>query len=250
MTDMFYDEISEYYDQMIPFEKRVHNLEKQLRGIVEEYQIKSALDAGSATGATCIALKRLGTVPVGIELSGKMVKIARRHAEDMGMDIDFRQGDLLKARPAFQGKFDAVFIIANTISHFLDKRSLEKLLRNFRKWLDPGGMLIIQLLNYSRIFKERERIVRIYNNKERVFVRFYDFGRKTINFNLLTIVNKPGFSDYNLSSVPLRGWKPSEIRAALIRSGFVSSKMMGTFSGEKFDPLNSNDLVLTARKKA
>jgi glycine/sarcosine N-methyltransferase len=249
MTDMFYDEISEYYDQMIPFEKRIQNLEKQLKGIVEKYQIKSALDAGSATGATCIALKHLGVIPVGIELSRKMVRIAKRHAEDMGMHIDLLQGDLLKARPAFRGKFDAVFIIANTISHFLDKRSLEKLLRNFRQWLRPRGTLVVQLLNYERIFKERERIVKIYNNNDRVFVRFYDFGRKTLNFNLLTIENRPGFSDYSLSSAPLRGWKSSEIKAALTKSGFVSTKMVGTFSGKKFDPRKSSDLVLTARRK-
>lgn len=245
---MFYDEISEYYDQMIPFEKRVQNLLKQLRPFVDEYNIKTALDAGSATGATCIALRKLGVEPVGLELSAKMVKIAKRHTAEMGLDIEFKQGDLLKAQPKFRGKFDAIFIIANTISHFLDKRSLEHLLRNFRQWLKPGGHVLVQLLNYERIFRDRERIVKIYNNNDRIFVRFYDFGRKILNFNLLTIENRPGFSDHSLSSVPLRGWKSSEVRETMRKIGFISLKTMGGFSGEKFDQMKSTDLVLTAKK--
>lgn len=246
---MFYDEISEYYDQMIPFEKRIQNLIKQLEPIVKEYNIKTALDAGSATGATCIALKKLGVEPVGIELSRKMVKIAKQHDAEMDLKIDFRQGDLLKTRPALKEKFDAIFIIANTISHLLDKRSLERLLRNFRQWLKPGGIAIVQLLNYGRIFRDRERIVKIYNNDGRIFVRFYDFGRKTLNFNLLTINNNPGFCDHSLSTVPLRGWKPGEIKEAFKKAGFAMLKTMGGFSNQKFNPSKSTDFILAAKKK-
>ena len=121
---MFYDEISEYYDQMIPVEKRIANLKKQLAPIIKENDIRSALDVGSATGATCIALAELGVEPVGIELSSKMIKVAREHARRAGMKIKFFKANMLYDQSQFKRRFDAIFVLANTISHLLDKKSL------------------------------------------------------------------------------------------------------------------------------
>jgi SAM-dependent methyltransferase len=246
---MFYDEISEYYDQMIPIEKRIANLKKNLAPILKQYDIRTALDVGSATGATCIALAKLGVETVGIELSSKMIKIARNHAGQTGLKIKFKKADMTENQSGFEKRFDAIYVVANTISHLLDKKSLNKAIANFKKWLTPGGILVIQLLNYHRIFRDRKRIVKIYNNEEKIFIRFYDFGKDLINFNLLTVENEPGVCDYELSSVPLRGWKANEIIDVIKRKGLVSIKRHGNFKGAKFDPANSNDLILTARKK-
>ena len=244
---MFYDEISSYYDEMIPFEKRVQNLQTQLSPLVKKYGIKSALDIGSATGATCIALAQLGVESAGLEQAGQMVKIARQHSRTYDRKILFRQGDALD-RSVFNRKFEAIFILANTISHILDKKSLYKLLANFKHWLIPGGLVAIQLLNYRRILSKRERIVKIYNNEQRTFIRFYDFGEKLINFNLLTVENQPGTCDYKLSSVPLRGWQPSEIRAALEGKGFTKIKQYANLKSDRFIPTKSNDIVYIAQR--
>ncbi|NIP42015.1 MAG: class I SAM-dependent methyltransferase [candidate division Zixibacteria bacterium] len=246
---MFYDEISEYYDQMIPLEKRIDNLKKQLSPFIKKYDIKTALDVGSATGATCIALTELGVDPVGIELSSRMVKIAKEHARQAGMKIKFLKADMLDDRPDFKSHFNAIFVLANTISHLLDKKSLDRAIANFRKWLSPGGSLVIQLLNYHRILRDRQRIVKIYNNLDRIFIRFYDFGNDLINFNLLTVENQPGVCDYTMSSVPLRGWKANEITDVLKKKGYTSIRKYGNIKGVKFDRVISNDLVILARKK-
>ena len=246
---MFYDEISEYYDQMIPLEKRIANLKKQLAPLIKKNNIKNALDVGSATGATCIALAELGVDPVGIELSSRMIKIAKEHARHAGMKIKFLKADMLDDQPNFKSSFDAIFVLANTISHLLHKNSLNRAIANFKKWLDPGGLLVIQLLNYQRILRDRQRIVKIYNNVDRIFIRFYDFGNDLINFNLLTVENQPGVCDYTMSSVPLRGWKGSEITAVLKKKGFAPIRKYGNIKGAKFDGVKSNDLVYIARKK-
>ncbi|HEQ99977.1 MAG TPA: class I SAM-dependent methyltransferase [candidate division Zixibacteria bacterium] len=246
---MFYDEISEYYDQMIPVEKRIANLKKQLAPIIKENDIRSALDVGSATGATCIALAELGVEPVGIELSSKMIKVAREHARRAGMKIKFFKANMLYDQSQFKRRFDAIFVLANTISHLLDKKSLNRAIANFKKWLNPGGILLIQLLNYHRILRDRQRIVKIYNNEDRIFIRFYDFGNDLINFNLLTVENQPGVCDYTMSSVPLRGWKTHEITDILKKKSFVSIRKQGDIKGSKFDRTESNDLVLLARRR-
>ena len=246
---MFYDEISSYYDQMIPFEKRVANLKAQLESIVRTYDIKSALDIGSATGATCIALAQLGVQSAGLEQAGKMVKIARQRSREYNQKISFKQSDM-RTRRAFNHKFEAIFILANTISHILNKKDLNKLLSNFKQWLEPGGIVVIQLLNYKRILSERERIVKIYNNQDRTFIRFYDFGKKIMSFNLLTVENQPGVCDYQLSTVPIRGWQPDEIKSALENQKFVKIKRYGNFKNDRFIPSKSNDIIFICQKNS
>ena len=244
---MFYNEISSYYDQMIPFEKRLAGLQEQLAPLVRKYKITSALDIGSATGATCIALSQLGVQSAGLESAALMVKLARQRCREYNQKIFFKQADMLN-RGAIDRKVEAIFILANTVSHLLNKRDLNRLLTNFRSWLEPGGLVVIQLLNYKRILSERERIVKIYNNQERTFVRFYDFGKKVISFNLLTVENRPGVCNFQLSSIPIRGWQPDEIKSALEKRKFVKIRQYGSLKGDRFIPSKSNDIVLICQK--
>ncbi len=244
---MFYDEIAEYYDQMIPFEKRVGNLQKMLKPYIEQHQIKSALDIGSATGATCIALANLGVKSAGLEQALRMVKIAREMSKKYGHDIQFRSGDMMDRVKAFEKDHDAVFVLANTISHLLDKKSLKKAFTNFRRYLANDGKLVIQLLNYTRILKDRKRIVKIYNSGKHIFVRFYDFKNSHLNFNILVIENDEGVCDYELHSVPLRAWKGKELKDVLMDSGFKAVKYNSNLKGDKFIPAESNDLLITCK---
>jgi glycine/sarcosine N-methyltransferase len=245
---MFYDNMASQYDEMIPLEKRVNTLKKQLGHYVEKYKIKSALDAGSATGATSIALAQMGVDVRGIEYSPEMVKIANMNNAKYNLKIPYLVADLMDKIPEYKQKFDTIFVLANTISHFLDKRSLARVISNFSKWLLPGGLLVMQYLNYHRIFRDRKRIVKIMNSDSRTFVRFYDFGRKTINFNLLTIDNNSNLPAYTLDSIPIRGWSAVEMTDILKNKGFSAIKKLGDIAGSKFDLKKSNDLVIISRK--
>src|SRR3954453_3399585 len=55
---------------------------------------KSALDGGCGPGLLAEPLARLGATVTGIDASPDVIEVAREHAAAMGLEIDYRAGDV------------------------------------------------------------------------------------------------------------------------------------------------------------
>ncbi len=55
---------------------------------------KRALDAGCGAGLLCEPLSRLGAKVTGVDAAAENIQAAKDHAAAMGLDIDYRQGEL------------------------------------------------------------------------------------------------------------------------------------------------------------
>ena len=62
---------------------------------------------------------------------------------------------------------------------------IEKSVAKLFKLLKKDGRVLIQILNYEKILKEKERIVNITKKDDEYFIRFYDFEKKDLTFNIL-----------------------------------------------------------------
>ena len=102
-----YDELSQYFD--------AHNIgddtnEKNavIANLLKEFSAKNILDLTCGTGCQVFYLKNLGFEIIGADFSKKLLKIARKKAEDLGVEAEFIDGDM---RSLQVGKFDAVITI-------------------------------------------------------------------------------------------------------------------------------------------
>ena len=107
---------------------------------------RSALDVGCGAGLLTEPLARLGARVIGIDAAPELIDVARRHASAMGLDIDYRSGDVQE----IEGTFDLVTAM-EVIEHVAEPGAFVAALA---KRLAPNGLLILSTpnqTNWSRL---------------------------------------------------------------------------------------------------
>lgn len=101
---------------------------------------KSALDAGCGAGLLCEPLARLGAAVTGVDAAAENIAAASKHAQAMGLAIDYRCGELDSLNlPAF----DLVCSL-EVIEHVADKPAFVGALADV---LAPGGLMVLSCPN-------------------------------------------------------------------------------------------------------
>lgn len=254
----FYDALASSYDEMTSSKTRLIQEKPFFRLLVEKYRIRNAIDAGCGTGFHSLLLSQLGVSVTAIDISAEMLRIVKEHAEpqahppmverNLRVQIRTRQSTFQSLGKVIRNKSDALFCLGNSIPHLLDERDLRKTLESFSEVLKKDGLLLIQLLNYGRILKRRDRIQSICEVNEITYIRFYDFTEPNLTFNILTLDRTSGSLQHTLNSIELRPVAFKELSVMLTDVGFKDIKPYGSISMEAFDPETSKDLVILARK--
>jgi 2-polyprenyl-6-hydroxyphenyl methylase/3-demethylubiquinone-9 3-methyltransferase len=100
------------------------------------------LDIGCGGGLLCEPMTRLGASVTGIDAGDKNITVASLHAEQSGLDIDYRHQlpeDLAKTK----GSFDVVLNM-EVIEHVAD---VDAFLTASAALVRPGGVMVLSTLN-------------------------------------------------------------------------------------------------------
>ena len=107
---------------------------------------KTALDVGCGAGLLCEPLARLGADVTGVDAAAENIASAKAHAEQSGLEIDYRAGEL-----SGQGlpKFDLVTAM-EVIEHVNDPKDF---IAQLTACLKTGGLLILSTPNRTAASK-------------------------------------------------------------------------------------------------
>lgn len=100
---------------------------------------KSALDVGCGAGLLAEPLARLGAKVTAIDAAAELIDVARKHASAMGLEIDYRAGDVQE----LQGQFDLITCM-EVIEHVAEPAGF---LKAVAKRLAPDGLLVLSTPN-------------------------------------------------------------------------------------------------------
>jgi glycine/sarcosine N-methyltransferase len=244
----FYEEIAGQYDNMTRFHERMPKETAMLQHWIERYGFRSVLDVACGTGLHAIALARLGIKVAGADISDIMLDKARSHAAEFGVQIPWVQASMQQLQRHFHETFEAIFCLGNSIPHLLQQADLEAACVNLYGLLGPGGILVLQVLNYHRILADQERIIGIHRQGDTVYIRFYDFQSNQVIFNVLTAHFQHETCTHSLQSTPLYPYRKDELEHGLSQHGFTDFESYGDMQFHPFEEQTSTNLVLVARK--
>jgi glycine/sarcosine N-methyltransferase len=242
----FYNDISENYDEMFNFENDLDSAEKVVAELKKQFDFDTALDIGCGTGSCTLALARSGAEVTGMDLSNLMIDKAKKNSLAYGLDINFINSGMDDMLSNVNGKFDLIMCMGNTLPHLLHKKDLLLMMTACRQLLNPGGHLVLNLLNYDRILGAKERIIGITRSKNHEFIRFYDFEPPYVNFNLLEIDWGKGAPSHKIVSTKLYPYTHLEVESVLLQTNFKDLKIYGSLSLKKYKPEKSKSITLIA----
>lgn len=247
MTD-FYDEIADRYDDITDAPARSAAAAAFVKEFLSRYPAASALDVACGTGMYAIPLAQAGLTVVGSDLSRAMLDGARRNAAAANVTIDWIAAPMQALSDKVTRRFDAVLCMGNSIPHLLDEGDLDAALAGFARMLNPGGIVVLQLLNYARVLEKADRIVGIDRRGDHQYVRFYDFLPGLLRFNILEIDYADGQPRHQLHSTTLRPYTADALRQALARHGFSTIESFTGLNFAPFDPAAASTVTLVGHK--
>lgn len=103
---------------------------------------KSLLDIGCGGGLVCEPMARLGANVTGIDASEKNIAVAKLHAEQSGLTIDYRATtaeDLAASGTAYD-----VVLALEIVEHVAD---VDLFVKSCAQLVKPGGLIIMSTLN-------------------------------------------------------------------------------------------------------
>ena len=105
------------------------------------------LDIGCGGGLLCEPITRLGAKVTGVDALERNVKTAKTHAEQMGLDIDYRHGTIEQMVESGEKPFDAVLNM-EVIEHVANP---PQFMKDCGAMVRHGGVMICSTIN--RTFK-------------------------------------------------------------------------------------------------
>lgn len=255
----FYTTIADYYEEIFPVtESRISFIESFIQ------KGDRILDVGCATGSLTIALARKeGTVLTGIDYNLDMIEIARRNAKKKDVAVDFRQMDMRRLTNEFDpDSFDVILCLGNTLAHLSDRGDIKQYIKNSAEILKKGGLLVIQIVNFDRIIKQKIKELPGKETQKVEFYRYYEFldadstdgipetdrkENQQLLFQTILKIKKSGSVLKNYTNLyPLQSHKIQDLLKA---AEFRLLHMYGDFNRTEYSE-ESPGLLVVAEKKA
>ncbi len=252
-----YDDFSADYDRFVDWPARLAVELPFLERVLREATARRVLDAACGTGMHAVALARRGYEVVGADASAGMIARARASAAAAGVAARFDVagfGELAQILGERE-TFDAILCLGNSLPHVRTPQELHQALADFAACLRPGGVLLLQNLNYDRILTHRQRWMEPQAHREGeqewLFLRFYDFDPDgLLTFNIISL-HRAGQGPWEQRVMSTRLWplRRAELVAALEQVGFSRITIWGNMQGAPFRPEESPNLVIGAWKE-
>lgn len=179
-------------------------LKKEKKFRVED---KVILDLGCGTGRNANYLADLGNKVIGIEISKTALNIAKTRAFEMGVNVDYRLGDIGEKYDIEDNSIDMVLDI--TSSNSLNEKGREVYLNEVNRVLKKNGFFFVRALckdgnknvkNLLRLSPGKEYntyIIKEIGLTERVFSREDFIKMYTKYFKILSLEKKTSYTTFN-----------------------------------------------------
>ncbi len=238
----FYKELSRYYDI-------IFKTGKSQMALIQSLLISGSriLDIGSGTGTYSIPLARLGYRMVALDNDQDMIERLREKAKAHNLDIESFARDMMGLDDLIEDKYDGILCIGNTLPHLSSISEVQAFLKVVFNKLDTDGILILQTVNYDRIYKENITSLPLIDRPENGirFERSYRLlDEASLEFEG-TLTTPDG--RVKKATTRLLGLKLDMLETALAKAGFTKLRVYGNFDEDEWDEESPATVILAYR---
>ncbi len=245
------------YRRLIAWEQRIAREGPFLLSLLDRGPERSVIDIGCGTGEHVAFFAAAGGRAVGLDRSEAMINAARDH-EAAGTGR-FVLGDALEAGGVLgdEPPFGLAICLGNMLPHLGEHAELSRFFAALHDILRPGGLLLIQMLNYEGFLTTGQRALPVNvrpgdDGREIVFLRLMspaDDGR-VLFFPATLELDPEAETPLTVTMsrrVELRAWTRVDLAPTLGAAGFEVA-FHGDMTGGPFVLEESPDLVVVATR--
>lgn len=223
-----YKDFAKYYDLF--FQQKDYDKEVEfIKSVIQKNNIPkdSILDVGCGTGTHLYLLKDEFNTLYGVDVSKKMLDIARKKISK----ANFQEGNMQDFK--IDNKFDVITCLYSVFNYNLDKKSAIKTLKNFYKHLKSYGIVIIALYNEKNT--EKQMSLHLGEDEETKVAKINEFKyypkEKIERSNRLLLVKDNGKVDFDIEvEDKFRIFDFEEIEEMVGKSGFKEYLLYDNFT--------------------
>ena len=241
-----FEKYAHEYDLLTNAAQREKNHAREVEKLINRFHPASVLDAGCATGLTSMIFARQGIKTVGLDRSRKMLEQARKKYGSVDYPLTFRFGQFEKLPRNLHGSFDLIVCLANAIAGVRTRSALNTSMKGFFNLLQPGGHLVLQLLNYKALKEGEVMPIRATSNDGIVYIRYsIRQGSRLamhvvrMNMNDSPISFEPFVTEFDNFDVDV-------VLRAVKKVGFIQTRQFGNLLLDKRFSKSTRDLVIVA----
>ncbi len=239
----FYDSIRPWYDLIFPFSEAQRDF---VLSFGEDSSL-SVVDVGCGTGSLIVSLARTFRKTAALEPDEEMIMAARNHASTIPVATWFSQLGMLDLTREFGPQTtDRLICFGNTISHLANESEVGEFAGQIAKILKPGGLALIQMINYDRIIRNNLKGLPEIENEAIRFERYYAYPENPERIRFITKLTIKDTGQVIENDIPLLALRPKQLLAHFERAGFIHLNTFGSFKKTPFTE-ESQPLILVAQ---
>jgi len=227
-AEAFYDALADDYHLVYADWRRavrhqgdaLHNLIRSRLGD----GVRTVLDCSCGIGTQAIGLAVHGYTVHASDISARSVERAKREAATFDVDIDFNVADMRHLAAQVSGTFDVVLSCDNSLPHLLSDSDILTALRNMRKKMTSGGLIVIGIRDYDDTVQNHPSVTppQVIEDTAIVF-QHWDWAEDQRTYKLTLFVIKRHGDDWRMTfhTAHYRVLLRHELTSMLAQSGFI-----------------------------
>jgi glycine/sarcosine N-methyltransferase len=249
MAADFFTDLTDVYEAMIDWPKRLANEEPFYRRLFARLAAQRVLDAACGTGRHAAMFHGWSLRVEGADVSPAMIARARGlFGEPEGLRWVVRGFD----QPVeTQEPFDAAICVGNSLSLAPDMVAVRAAIHELLAAVRPGGILVVQALNLWRLadgfclWQKCQRAT--LTAGEFLILKGVHRGGPR-GFVDLVLTESPGGSLKHSESVAFLGLEATELGQMALQSGAKQIEFFGSYQGDPYNRQESPDLIMVAEE--
>lgn len=249
--DEFYDQLAPLYHLKVDWQARRRKEFPLFDHLFGGATVTSVCDLGCGDGGHAGEVIERGAKYIGIDSSSRMIKMAKEQYRSTTA-AQFIKGDMLDLPHKYDGKFDLVLMLGNTLPHLHTAAELNMLIEGVARILKADGRFVVQTVNPDPIKTQDVFFLppKLVENRA-LFVPLY-VKRAGYRDFFMTIysIEQNQLRDRQVLKTRLKFWQAKQIATAAAKHKLSLIETFGDAGLSPYLSESSENMILILRKSS